>query len=508
MNRQIRALGIFLTICYLALFANLNWIQVFNKKTLDDHPENSGPIQREFNRPRGAIVSADGVILAQSISTPGGSFDRRRVYPTGDLFGQVTGYFSFLYGASGIEKQYNDELAGSTFQQQVQGLGDLFSQNELVGNVVLTARADLQRTARDALGDRQGSVVALDPRTGEILALWSNPSFDPTPLADPDTDVAKEAWALMNLAPGKPLLPKTFAERYFPGSTFKVVTGSTGLQSGKVTVDDPSYPVERFWVPPQTTTPLSNFAGEACGGTLIPILVQSCNTAFARMGVETLGPQPMIQGAESFGFNSVPPIDLPGAVPSVFPTDFRQDLPKLAQASIGQNDVSASPLQMALVAACIADGGTIMAPHLLREVRDSNGDVVKRFEPKQWLRPLDPDKAATMDQAMQEVVARGTATTVRIPGVTVGAKTGTAQLGVTPPRSHTWMIAYAGPPGQPPTVAVAVVVLDQPGTGDATGGAIAGPVAKAVLQAALTMPPADQAAAANAATTTTTSTPR
>jgi peptidoglycan glycosyltransferase len=160
----------------------------------------------------------------------------------------------------------------------------------------------------------------------------------------------------------------------------------------------------------------------------------------------------------------------------------------------------------------VANKGSIMTPHLLREVRDSNGNLSKRYDPSEWLRPLDADKAAVMDSAMQEVVARGTATAAQVPGFTVGAKTGTAQIGLEPPRSHTWMIAYAGPPGQPPTVAVAVVVLDQPGTGDATGGRIAGPIAQRVLQAALTLPPADQVAAANAAaaaaaTTTTSAAP-
>ncbi len=203
------------------------------------------------------------------------------------------------------------------------------------------------------------------------------------------------------------------------------------------------------------------------------------------MGAETIGANDMINGAQAFGFNDAPPIDLPGPVKSVFPTDFTNNLPKLAQSSIGQNDVQATPLQMALVAAGVANGGKIMKPHVMTEIRDTNQNVVTRYDPSVWKAPISPQNAETMKQAMIGVVENGTAAAVRIPGYEVGAKTGTAQLGTEPARSHLWMIAFGGPPGDP-QVAVAAVVLDQPGNlADATGGERAGPIVRKVLDAAL-----------------------
>ena len=203
------------------------------------------------------------------------------------------------------------------------------------------------------------------------------------------------------------------------------------------------------------------------------------------MGAETIGADDMVSGVAGWGFNATPPIDLPGAARSVFPTDVGNNAAKLAQSSIGQNDVQASPLQMALVAAGVANGGTIMKPHVLAEVRNNQGSVVKSYTPTPWLHPLSSAFADELRRDMIGVVTGGTATAMAIPGFDVGGKTGTAQLGTTPPRSHTWIIGFAGPPGQAPTVAVAVVVLDQSGASEATGGVVAAPIAKAVLTAAL-----------------------
>lgn len=488
MNKQIRNLGVFLILCYVVLFVKLNQVQVLQADELNNHPENSRVIQRQFNRPRGTITSADGTLLAQSVLVDGEVFDRQRVYPEKELFGHVTGYFSFLYGASGVEKTYDDELSGSTFVQQLRGLTDLFVDRENVGNVQLTMRRDLQQLARDQLRDprtgveREGSIVLMDPRSGDLLAFWSTPSFDPNPLSSIDTAVERTSWEELNAAPGKPLQAKQYQERYFPGSTFKVVTGGVGLQTGKVTVDDPSYPMATSYKPP-VGKPISNFGGETCGGTLFPILAISCNSAFAQMGVDTVGADQMYDGARSFGFDSPPPIDLPAPAVSVFPEEVKADSAKLAQASIGQNDVQATPLQMALVAAGVANGGSIMKPHVLGQVTDSNGNVVERYEPEEWIRPMDPQHAITMRQAMVGVVTNGTGTPAQIPGYEVGAKTGTAQLG--DGRVHTWMIAFAGPPGGEPTVAVAVVVLNQPASNEFTGGQVAGPIARTMMQAAL-----------------------
>jgi len=488
-NRSIRRLGVGIMVCYLALFAKLNWIQVVDAPNLAANPLNTAEIRQSFNRPRGAITTVDGALLAQSVANPDTSseFERVRVYPEGDLFGQVTGFFSFNYGSSGLEREYSDQLSGQTFDQQVKGLGDLFVAEETVGNLTISVRKDLQQIARDQLGDRAGSVVAIDPRTGELLAFWSFPTYDPNALSVTDLTEATKAWSLLNLDPAQPLRAHMYQERYFPGSTFKVVTGSTGLQTGLVTNDEPVYQTATSYLPAQTNLAISNFGGSSCGGALPQILRVSCNSAFAEMGAETIGPELMVAGAESFGFNRDVPIDMPAPVRSVFPTAVGNDPPKLAQASIGQNDTSSTPMQMAMVAAGVANEGTIMTPHVMTEIRDSQGDLVQRFEPKAWLSPMSPEHAATMRDDMIGVVEGGTATALRIPGFQVGGKTGTAQLGTDPPRSHTWIIGFGGLPGQLASVAVAVVVLDQDGGSEATGGRVAAPIAKAVMEAALTV---------------------
>ena len=486
MNTQIRRLGIALIACYIALFVMLNWIQFVHKDQLDNNANNTIGVKQDFNKPRGTITSADGALLAQSVAQPSGSeFSYQRTYPEADLFAQMSGFYSFRLGASGLEKTYNDELAGQTIGQQVSGFADLLNPRPQVGNLTITVRKDLQQVAKTALGDREGSVVAIDPKTGALLAFWSFPSYDPNAISSNDLNAAQDAYNALLKVDGQPLRAHQYQERYFPGSTFKTVTGSIGVDTGVVTVDSPSYPVATSYTPPGTTKSISNFGGESCGGTLYPILQVSCNSAFAQMGTETIGPDRMIAGAQAFGFNSKPPIDLPAPVASSFPTDFRRNLPALAQASIGQNDVQATPLQMALVAATIANGGTMMKPHVLQDVRDSENGIVSRYDTGAWLRPISADSAAVMKAGMLDVVARGTATRLQIPGYEVGGKTGTAQLGIDPPASHAWIMGFAGPPGDP-QIAIAVVVLNQAGFGsEATGGRVAAPIAQQVMAAYL-----------------------
>ncbi len=485
MNRQIAKLGVGLLACYLVLFVQLNRISIFDATSLKQNPNNSREILRDYDGPRGSIATADGAVVAQSVPAPeGAQFDRMRVYPEGDLFAHTVGYYSLNLGATGVEKSYNAELVGRTLDLSFRGLNDLFVERDRVGDVTLTLRADAQRVAKDTLGTQHGSVVALDPRTGDILAMWNFPSFDPNALASQDFAAANDVYQALKADPADPLLPKTYRERYFPGSTFKVVTATAGLESGEVTVDQPVYPVTNAYTPPQTSRPLRNFGGESCGGSLFQILRVSCNTAFAQMAVD-LGPKTMIETAESFGFNSAPPIDLPNPAVSNFPTDFDQNLPALAQSGIGQNDVSATPLQMALVAAAVANQGQIMTPRVLANVRDDEGTVVERPDPSVWKRAMSADTAETMRRAMIGVVQSGTATRLAIDGYEVGGKTGTAQLGSDPPRSHAWIIGFAGRPGQPPTVAVAVIVEGQTGASEQTGGRVAAPIAKAVMETIL-----------------------
>jgi peptidoglycan glycosyltransferase len=499
MNRQIRGLAAFVLVCYVALFVKLNQIQLIDAPDLNARPDNTRQIQRDFNRPRGTISTIDGVVVARSEPTKA-QFAYQRVYPTHDLFAHVVGSFSYLFGADGVEKVYNDQLAGQTPELQLRQYSNPFVEHSDVGNVVLTLRNDVQEAAKEALGDRKGSVVALDPRTGGLLAMWSTPSYDPNFTSSNDPKVARAFREQLDANPDKPRLAKAYRDRFAPGSTFKIVTASAGVDSGKVTDESPSYPRASSYTPPLTTRPIRNFDGATCGGALPEILRVSCNSAFAQMGAETLGPDPMIAEAEEHGFNDVPPIDLTKPVASVFPTDYGarvsdgktpdsapvyENSAALAQASIGQYSVSATPLQMALVAASVADRGTIMVPHVMDRVVDSEGSTVEKYEASVWKQATEASTADVLRHDMIGVAENGTATAIRISGIEIGAKTGTAQLGTEVPRSHAWIIAFAGPPGQPPEVAVAVIVEGQPGASEQTGGRVAAPIAKAVIQAAL-----------------------
>jgi peptidoglycan glycosyltransferase len=488
-NKQIRRLGMALVVCYVALFAMLNYWQVIGADQLNDHPRNTRAIVRDFNALRGTISTADGTLLAESVEIEGGQFELQRRYLEPELYAGVTGYYSFGLGATGVEKEYNAELSGRTFDLQLRSLGDLFIDRDHVGDVVLTLRNDVQTVARDALGslgDVEGSVVALDPRTGAILALWSNPSYDPNLISSHDTEAAIAVKTALEAEPSKPMVAHTFQDRYFPGSTFKIITATAGLETG-VTPDSPVFPSVRSYTPPQTDRPINNFGGGSlCGGALFEILARSCNAAFAQMAVEA-GPDAMIAAAEAYGFNDTPPIDLPGAIESIYPTDFDQNIPALAQSGIGQNDVQATPLEMALVAGAVGNGGSMMAPHVMLEVRDSEGGVVDEADAEEWKSPIDEAQAAILREAMLGVVADGTATRLAVDGFEVGGKTGTAQTGIEGSGDHAWIIGFAGPPGEPAHVAVAVFIKARPGQDEQTGGVVAAPIAQQVLSAALAL---------------------
>lgn len=511
MNKQIRWLAAGLLVCFTALFVQMNLIQVGDmscpgvagavsragcRRNLTHDPYNTRTIVRDFSRPRGTVTTADGVLLAQSVPS-NDKYKLVRVFPTKELFGPITGYFSFNLGAAGLEKTYNDLLSGSTTKQRFRSFSDLFVNRPHTGNLVLTVRNDLQTVATQQLSEtlqqrglKEGAAVILDPRTGAVLAMVSLPSYDPNAISSHDFKAAGATKSLLDAARPSPLVSTAYQQLYAPGSTFKLVTGSVGVDNGKVTPTNPSYPVQSAYQPPYGHS-ISNYGGERCGGTLDRILAQSCNSAFAQMGAETIGPDLMVSGAQAFGFDDKPPIDLPAPVASLFPTEWNHALPLLAQASIGQYNVRATPLEMALVGSGIANNGVIMAPHLLNQVIDDDGNVVETYKPHSWKQAISGDAASTMRDAMVQVVQQGTATVLQIPGQVVGAKTGTADNASTPPTTNTWMVAWAGPPGAPPELVVAVVVpfvkgygSDRVGAGN-TGAEVAGPIAKALLQAAL-----------------------
>lgn len=481
MNTQIRRLGVVLLLLFSALFVQLNWLQVIDAKNLNNKPSNSRAVVRDFVQPRGVIQTADGAVIAQSMPSDD-AFKLQRQYPLGPLFAHVSGYFSFTYGSEGVERTYNDALTGKVAKSSFDPR-DLLIERDKTANVTLTLSRNLQQVATDALGARKGSVVALDPRSGAVLALADYPSYDPNVLASHDQEAVTAAWTDLNEDADRPLLPRTYRERYPPGSSFKVVTASAGLATGTVSLTQPVYPTLVELPLPQTAgQTLRNFGGSACGGPLPEALRVSCNTAFAQLGLD-LGGQKLASTADAFGFDKVPPLDLPFGAASFFPpaASFDRDKPALAKSAIGQQDVSTTPLQMALVASAIANNGVIMTPHVLGEVRDTDGNVVQRFDPKPWLTAVPPTVAGQVRDMMVGVVERGSGSNARIPGITVAGKTGTAQTGLD--RSQVWFVAFA--PAEAPRVAVAVMLENQPSATEATGGALAAPIARAVLQAAL-----------------------
>ncbi len=481
MNNQIRALGIVLMVLFTALFVQLNNLQVFSAGRLNDHPVNSRTVVRDFSQPRGSIQTADGVVVAESVEVDD-AFERQRRYPEGELFAHITGYFSFTFGDEGVERTYNDALTGRDRKVSLDRLGDILLDKDKTANVTLTVSKSLQQIATDGLAGRKGSVVAIDPRNGAILAFADYPSYDPNVLASHNQDEVRKAWADLNADAEQPLLPRTYRERYFPGSSFKVVTAAAALATGAASLTQPVYPVLTELPLPQSSEPLRNFGGSSCGGPLPEILRISCNTAFAQMGMD-MGAQRLAAGTNQFGFNKAPPIDLPFAASSVFPdpSSFVRNIPALAKSAIGQQDVQATPLQMALVAAGIANDGKIMKPHVMAKVIDSRAEVLEEYKPEVWMEAVPPEVAHAVRDMMVGVVAAGSGANAQIPGVTVAGKTGTAQTGLG--TSHTWFIAFA--PAEAPRVAVAVMLEDQPSANEFTGGALAAPIAREVIAAAL-----------------------
>jgi peptidoglycan glycosyltransferase len=485
MNKQIRLVGIAMIGLFVLLFAQLNYLQVFKANSLNHNPLNTRLVLKKFTTKRGDIVTSDGVVLAHSNPTTDG-LKWQRTYPQGSLYAGITGYFSFTYGEAGAERSFDADLTGSNVAFQLpRSLKDLTVNQDKSQTVTLTVSDKLQRLAAQRLGNRSGAVVALDPTTGAILAMVSTPSFDPNLLAGHDQTQVRQAWQGLNADPTKPLLPAAYQQRYFPGSTFKVLTASAALDH-RTDLTTKVYPNLSAVPLPQTNgQSLRNFGGEVCGGVLADLFRISCNTGFAALGLDLGGPT-LATEAQSFGFDQTPPLDLPGAAQAFFPpgNSFGQDQPGLAKSAIGQQSVQAPPLEMALVASAIANGGVIMKPHVLKEVTNSQGQVTRTDQPSPWVTATSPQTAAQMSQLMVSVVNNGTGTAAKLSNVQVAGKTGTAQTGQN--TIHAWFIAFA--PTDKPKVAVAVLVENQPESNEATGGAIAAPIAQAVLQAALAGP--------------------
>jgi peptidoglycan glycosyltransferase len=485
-NRAIRRVGYALSAVILVLVGQLTYLQVIDASNLANNPNNIRKYLRDVNRARGEILTADDQVVAQSLPT-GGELKFQRVYPQGDLFSGISGYQSFVVGNTGVEASYNNVLTGRDRQFD---FSQIVSGKENTGNVVLAQTLNAQQAARDALAGQKGSVVALDIKTGAVMAMYSNPTFDPNPLAGHDTQKVNLAFGLLNLDPAKPALARSYRERFPPGSTFKVVTTAGALDLG-IATPDRQFPSASEFPLEGTTTAIHNFGGQTCGGgTLTQSFIQSCNVTFARLGAEMGGRfAPVMNhcGVGSGAVSLAPPLDLdPGATGSIGPA---ADAPnaRFALAGIGQGDVAVTPLEMALVAAGVANGGVIMQPHVAKDITNADGKVIQTIDPKEWMTCMTKPTADAVTAMMVENVQHGTATAAQIPNVAVAGKTGTAQTGVEGQAPHAWFIAFA--PADNPRFAVSVIVESGNELGnDVTGGAVAAPIARQVLETLLAQP--------------------
>jgi penicillin-binding protein A len=483
MERQIRRVGIGLVALFMAVFIQLNYVQIFAAERIARNPSNILNLIRQYSIKRGTILTLDGKKMAVSVPT-NDRLKYLRTYPGGELYGHITGYVSVAAGARyGLEASYDDQLLGHSDVLSMQDIEDrLFGGGQKGDDLQTTIDSRLQQTARTALGDNRGAIVAMDPRTGEVRAMWSNPSYDPSPLSVHDGTEAEKAYQALDPRSSKsPLVNLATSTTYPPGSTFKVVTLAAALESGRYTpqstFDDP---VELEL--PLTDNTLMNFSHGTCAGggeiTLFEALTVSCDTTFAGLGLKIH--EDILQVAENMYFNHEIPFDI-NDQPSTFPHVPDDRAPLRAYAAIGQGDTSATALQMGLVAATVANDGMVPRPRLVRQIIDPAGGIVDRFSPSDLGRAMSEQVAQQTTEMMESVVDEGTGTAAQIAGIQVAGKTGTAQTteGQNP---HTWFICFA--PADRPKIAVAVIVENGGSFGsEATGGAVAAPIARQILEA-------------------------
>lgn len=481
MNEPIRRLSAVVLLLFLALMGAGSWVQFVKADGLGEDPRNVRTLYKQFGSFRGPII-VDGQSIVSSVPVDD-PFNYQRTYTNGPLYAPVTGYYSIGPGRSALEASENALLNGSADALFWTRLGELVAGTEQQGaSVELTINGAVQQAAFDALGDRRGAVVAIDPRTGAILAMVSTPSYDPTTLAIHSSGEANRVYQSLVADQTDPLINRAIGgDTYPPGSTFKLIVAAAAIEAGyspDTLIDAP-----QELTLPLTSATIQNYGGERCGPgdqvTLLEALRVSCNTAFAKLAMD-LGWPAVESMAANFGWGSE--LDVPLTVtPSRLPES--PNAPQIAQSAIGQFDVRATPMQMAMVAAAIANGGVLMEPYLVDKVRDPDLRVIEQSKPQKLSTTMSPNTAAALTVMMQAVVDNGTGTAARIDGLSVAGKTGTAQTG-DDASPHTWFVAFA--PAENPTVAVAVLVENGGDIGnEATGGKVAAPIAKAVIEAAL-----------------------
>jgi peptidoglycan glycosyltransferase len=483
-NGPLRRLAAVVAVLFASLLASTTWVQFVDADSLDKQPYNSRTLFREYGRERGPLLVGNGTQIAESVPVDD-QYKFLRKYPGGQAYSHITGFYSIVYGPTGMERAVGDLLSGTSDQLFYRRIGDLLTGEEPQGaSVELTIDPKVQSAAWKALGDRKGAVVALDPQTGNVLAMVSKPAYDPNLLASHDRGAVVAARKKLLEDPDRPLEDRAISSRlYPPGSTFKLVTSAAALSSGRYSPDTQIDAPDELDLP-QTSVTLPNFGGSSCSPTgkmtLTDALRISCNTAFGSLGL-ALGAPTIAEQAQKFGFGQSLRIPLE-VTPSTFPANANP--PQTAQAAIGQFDVRVTPLQVAMVSAGIANGGVVMRPNLVKTVRSGQDlDVIDTPEPEKLSEAVSSEVANQLKGMMLEVVRNGTGTRAQIPGVEVAGKSGTAQQGEAGPP-HAWFTAFA--PANDPKVAVAVVIEDGGGLGDeASGGKLAAPVAQKVMRAVL-----------------------
>jgi penicillin-binding protein A len=486
-NTTIRKITFGLAIVFLALFVNLQYVQIAKSRDLANDPRNPRKLLADLEVKRGAILAADGAVLAYSVPTADKVFKYIRRYPLKGLFGGITGYStsSISCGSAGLEETYGDYLTGRQPATSQNFVDDLLGRSRDGNLIKITIDPELQRLAAKMLGKQRGAVAAINPSTGAVLALYANPTYDPNVIAGRIGNECAPPKLKLESTPGNPLRFRAVQERYPPGSTFKIVTGTAGLESGMTL--QTSFPNPSRLNLPDTDKTLRNFGGGSCAGggfiTLLHGFEVSCNTTFAqvamRVGIKkfaSVAERYGIDDSLNFDIDSVPSCmeAVPGGACQV-PPDLSR--PATAYSGIGQQDVRMTPLQMAVVGATVANGGRVPHPYLVQQILDPDGRVIKNTGPSLSRRIYSARTASNLRQMMINVVRFGTGTVVGFPrNITVGGKTGTAQTGISGQAPHVWFVAWSK------GIAVAVVVENGGSLGsDATGGRVAGPIAKAVL---------------------------
>ncbi|HKZ18551.1 MAG TPA: penicillin-binding transpeptidase domain-containing protein [Acidimicrobiia bacterium] len=477
MNRPTRRLAAAVLVSFALLGLMTTWVQVVAADTYRLDPRNARFNLTQTGKERGLIVSADGVVLARSDPDPATTGSFIRSYPEGAVFANVVGYSSLLFGEQGLERAYSADLRSRRDFTISDLLSVVLGRDLRPENLQLHLDASLQRLAYQALGGQAGAVVALDPLTGSVRALVTSPSYDPAQLVG--SDAANQYQVLLE-DPARPLSDRATRELYPPGSTFKTVVAAAAIDSGTATQETTYADPAQFPLPGSTAV-IENAGRGPCNNgtstTLLQAFVRSCNTTFARIAIET-GAEPIGETAQRIGFNREIPFPWPVAESTFATSVLANDDAALGQSGIGERDVRATPLQMAMVAAAVANQGTVMVPNLVARIFDSDGNEVETIEPSVLDSAFSPETAFVMSQMMERVVTEGTGRQAAVPGIRVAGKTGTS-TGIEG-RPHAWFIGFA--PVDAPTIAVAVFVEAGGNIGEnASGGSVAAPIASQLI---------------------------